>query len=238
MKNGGWRHPLDGDIATAWESVPVEKKPGRTDKELDAIWRPRAKRWRERGISEVARLAQSLGVSVAALKALHTGWDGKAWTFPEKNGDGLVIGVTRRFLDGAKRCAVGSRRGLTYYQGWRLLDGPVLIVEGASDVAAGLTMCIPTIGRPSNVGGLPMLIRLLRGSKRNIVVIGERDKKENGQWPGMEGAKKTAMGLGKGLRRSIGAKLMPDGAKDMRGWLNGCGLSAAETHKELVRYFK
>ncbi len=117
--------------------LPVKKVRGRTDQEMDALWRPRVTRWQQQGRGELYRLASAIGVSVAALKELGTGWDGRAWTFPERNGLGVIVGVSRRFEDGSKRCATGSRRGLTYSDGWTELPGPALIVEGASDVAAG-----------------------------------------------------------------------------------------------------
>jgi hypothetical protein len=167
-------------------------------------------------------------VSVAALRELSAGWDGRAWTFPERNGDGLIVGVSRRFEDGAKRCAVGSRRGLSYSDGWRETDGPVLIVEGASDVAAGITLGLSTIGRPSNIGGRKMLTNLLRNSERKLIVIGERDRKPDGRWPGMEGCKSIAAGLGKTLGRVVSARLLPDDAKDLRAWLRGTGIDTLD----------
>ncbi len=215
---------------------PVKKVRTRTDKEMDAIWRPRVTRWREQGRGELYRLASGIGVSVAALKELGTGWDGRAWTFPERSGRGAsrasrtwIVGVSRRFEDGSKRCATGSRRGLTYSDGWAELPGPVLIVEGASDVAAGITLGVATIGRPSNVGGRKMLTDLLRHSERKVIVIGERDRKEDGRWPGMEGCRSIAAGLGKALGRTIIARLLPDNAKDLRAWLRGAGIDTRDT---------
>jgi len=156
-RNDGWIHLLNDEILHEWKSVPVVKDPGRTDRKMDALWRPRAKRWRDQGRSEVGRLALQIGVRVSALNELRTGWDGKAWTFPERNGEGLIVGVTRRFEDGKKLCAKGSRRGLTYSPAWPRVSGTILIVEGASDVAAGITLGLVTIGRPSNRGGRDML---------------------------------------------------------------------------------
>ncbi len=227
-KNGGWIHRLDGKALEEWKYVPVAKKSMRSDEELNALWRPRAIRWRDQGRSEVGRLALKLGVSVQALRELWTGWDGKAWTFPERNSTGLIVGISRRFEDGSKRCATGSRRGLTYSETWRISGGPVLIVEGASDVAAGITLELSVIGRPSNIGGLRMLARLLSGFRRRIIVVGERDRKPDGRWPGIEGRKSIATGLGKSLNRIVAARLMPDDAKDLRSWLIQSGVDASD----------
>lgn len=214
---------------------PVEKQPERTDEQLHAIWEPLAMRWRDAGKGEVGRLACTLGVSVESLARICCGWDGKAWTFPERNGDGLIIGVSRRFEDGAKRCATGSRRGLTFAEPFTASESAVLIVEGASDVAAGLTMGLVVVGRPSNMGGVPMLCRLLRDSRGPVIVIGERDKKTDGRWPGMEGAKSVAKQLAKVLKRRVSARLLPNGAKDLRAWWNARTDSPLDAGMELIK---
>jgi len=224
-KNGGWIWPLSETVASEWQHVKVSRKPCRTNSELDAIWRPRSIRWQEHGRCELDRLATVLGVTIMALWELNTGWDGKAWTFPERDEGGLVLGISRRFEDGHKRCAVGSRRGLTYSDRWNEPPGPVLLVEGASDVAAGITLGLSVIGRPSNRGGLEYLARLLPKAKRKIIVIGERDRKPDGRWPGWDGCRSVAVGLSKALRRGVTARLLPE-AKDLRAWLNKSGPDA------------
>jgi len=238
-KSGGWIHPLNETAAASWDRVPVQKKQERTDQELDAIWRPRAERWREQGRGEVGRLAVILGVNVAALGELGAGWEGRSWTFPERNAAGLILGVSRRFEDGTKRCAVGSRRGLTYSDGWIERDGPVLIVEGASDTAAGITLGLAVIGRPSNVGGLKLLVKLFVSVKRTVIVLGERDRKPHESlpailrrdhdprcrgcpkcWPGCFGARKLAACLNRALSGKVLVRMLPDEVKDLRAWLN------------------
>jgi hypothetical protein len=71
------------------------------------------------------------------------------------------------------------------------------------------------------MGGVDLLIELLAdiAYDRPIVVIGERDQKENGHWPGMEGAIRTAQRLTDELERPVGWALPPDDAKDARAWL-------------------
>ncbi len=207
---------------------PVKTQPAKelTDAELHAKWAPRARHWWQGHGAEVGRLALVLGVAAWSLDELKCGWDGRAWVFPERNGEGLIVGVSRRFEDGTKRCATGSRRGLTYSDEWASNPGPALLVEGGSDVAAGITLGLAVIGRPSNVGGIDMLRVLLNGNDKHVVVVGERDKKPDGRWPGMEGAKSVAMGLQKRLKRAVGCRLLP-GAKDLRAWLNAQSLDVA-----------
>jgi hypothetical protein len=238
VKTGGWIHKRNGAVAQQ-VTLPIRETTRRTDLEMDTLWRPRAKQWRDQGRGELGRLAAVLGVSVMSLQALRVGWDGKAWTFPERNGAGLVVGVSRRFEDGAKRCAKGSHRGLTYCQGWGIPNGPVFIVEGGSDVAAGLTLLLAVVGRPSNLGGINMLTELLRGKDRQIIVIGERDRKTHDSlpeitrkthnpkcggcpkcWPGCYGSRRAAARLSNSLGRKVVSTLPPNDAKDLRGWLN------------------
>ena len=205
---------LNADAAT----LPrVEKRRDRTDKELHALWAPRARHWWKGQEAQVGKLAAVLGVASWALDELLCGWDGKAWTFPERNADGLIIGVNRRFEDGGKRCATGSRRGLTYSETWADNPGPVLLVEGQSDAATGITLGVAVIGRPSNTGGVAMLGKLLgRHPERRVVVMGERDRKADGRAPGVDGGRSVCQALTRRLGSRVGVRLPPDGAKDLR----------------------
>ena len=130
-------------------------------------------------------LAAALGVSRASLDELIVGWDGQCWTFPERNHRGLYIGVNRRHADGQKVCLLGSRRGLNYVAGWADRPGPILICEGGSDVAAGVTMGLCMIGRPSNTGGVECLVKMLgHHLNRKMIVLAERDRKASVTVPG------------------------------------------------------
>jgi len=207
---------------------PVVKDAGRTAYQLDAIWRPRVRLWSEQGQVEVGRLAGILGVGTESLRQLDAGWDGKAWTFPERDHSGLIVGVARRFPDGTKRSAVGSRRGLTYTDCWRELDGPILIVEGASDVAAGTTIGLATIGRPSNIGGCVALAGLLKGCRRRVILVAEQDQKDD-RWPGLQGCRAVAAKLRRELGFSAKVAFLSDGSKDLRVWLNSRKIDVGST---------
>jgi hypothetical protein len=213
------------------------KRQQRADWELHDHWCPLVGKWINSGKPLLGALAEELGVCASSLSELSVGWDGEAWTFPERNGKGMIVGISRRLKGGVKRSARGGRRGLTYSHAWCECDGPILVVEGASDVAAGITLGLAVVGRPSNVGGKEMLADLLRDVFRKVVVVGERDKKDNGRWPGMEGCRTVAAYLGKTLRRTVSARLLPDNAKDLRSWLNGrVEHSLADSRKELLRW--
>ena len=223
------------------------------DEELDVRFRSQVESWAKQR-SKVGELADVLGVTMASLVELTVGWDGNAWMFPERNAAGLIIGINRRFPNGRKICVDGSRRGLTYSPDWATRKGAALIVEGGSDTATGITLGLCVIGRPSNTGGLAILAKLLKShTKRKVIVIGERDRKRHEDlkgivreqhnpqcrccascWPGMHGAKSVAAGLRTALGRQVEARLMPDNAKDIRGWMND-RTDWEEARRELLR---
>ena len=98
------------------------------------------------------------------------------------------------------------------------VPGTVLVVEGASCVAACLSMGIAAIGRPTNRSAR-YIANYLRG--REFIVVGEMDAKSSGAWPGRDGAEAVAKVLANELGRDIRWALPPDGAKDARSFVNG-----------------
>ena len=60
--------------------------------------------------------AEQLGVTTDSLKLLGVGYEfaGPSWIFAERNTDGEIIGLIRRFGNGKKYTVEGSNRGLTY----------------------------------------------------------------------------------------------------------------------------
>jgi replicative DNA helicase len=177
-------------------------------------------------IERRAELATALGLPEACLTAIPLlGFNeddpfGPCWTFPEVDADGRVVGITRRRRDSRKKAMDGGHRGLTVPDGWREREGSVLLVEGPSDVLAATAMGLAAIGRPSNTGGVEHLVELLKDVPigRDIYVVGEFDPKQNGAWPGRDGAERTAAKLSAELGRPVYWALPPDGAKDVRKW--------------------
>ena len=95
---------------------------------------------------------------------------------------------------------------------------PVLIVEGASDVAAAMGLGFVAVGRPSNLSGLELVTNVVRG--RSVIVVGENDNLNPAtqQRPGHEGM----IAAFQVLRRvcpSAQAILPPDHIKDLRHWI-------------------
>jgi len=166
-------------------------------------------------------LARKLGVTRNSLRALGVGWrqEDDAWTFPERDGRGNIIGILRRFADGRKQVIAGSRRGLYLPSRWRDREGPLLIPEGVTDVAALLSRGIRAIGRPACTGGITHLIEALEETDIDVVVVGENDEKEDGTWPGRDGAKKVAAALSRALGDRVRWTLPPDEYKDVREFI-------------------
>jgi len=188
-------------------------------------------------------LARSLSVTADSLKAIDcgwaeesdlkrlgawgTGWDKEypvgAYAFPERSGDGSIIGLLLRAEDGRKGAPKGCLRGLIIPVSLTSIPGPVLVVEGPSDVAACLSMGLAAVGRPNNCGGSDRLADLLRD--RDVIVVGENDSRlmDGGQllWPGRDGAESVSRGLAAKWQRPVQWSLPPKNIKDVRAWLNG-----------------
>ena len=222
------------------EAIP-RPKPEQSAANLDRWIRPIAQRAYQDAQALRQKAADELGVSVAALDLLRCGvaqWSGRpCWTFPERDAAGLVIGMQyRAWGTGDKWQLLGGRRGLYYARDWLAVPGPVHLVEGASDTAAGIDEALCVVGRPSNSGGLRYLVRLLANVDRRIYVYGERDKKEHEDlkpavrerhepgcrgcplcWPGMAGAQRVVDELRDKLPKlGVYLKLPGSGAKDLR----------------------
>ncbi|MFC1765585.1 hypothetical protein ACFL6U_26365 [Planctomycetota bacterium] len=168
---------------------------------------------------DLGRLSCSLGVSQLSLRRLQVGWDGQAYTFPMKDSDGNIIGIRRRFPTGRKVSIKGSKNGLFIpidLQG----DSSLLIVEGASDLAAALDLGFAGIGRPNCSSKILMTAEAARG-RAEIVIVGDNDKM------GRAGAEKLADTL---VLHYPCVRIVypPADIKDLRKWLQ-----AGLTHETL-----
>jgi hypothetical protein len=73
---------------------------------------------------------------------------------------------------------------LVHNLGYKDRQGPVFVVEGESDFCALAWQGHAVIGRPGNKGGIVEVVKLLRADPRDVVVMGENDRKADGDWPG------------------------------------------------------
>ncbi|HET6573523.1 MAG TPA: hypothetical protein VFG68_07970 [Fimbriiglobus sp.] len=219
--DAGWLHRLAEPVRVPTGPKPA---PARPAADIAAEARRCADRMKP---DDRALLADWLRLPVDALAILPLlGFrpddrNGPCFTFPECDATGALIGMTRRYADGAKSAIHGSRRGLTLPDGWRDRPGPVFVVEGASDTLAMTRAGLACVGRPSNTGGAAMLADLFRElpPDRPVVVVGENDSKPHGAWPGRDGARHVAAELARRLGRPVSWALPPADAKDARDWL-------------------
>lgn len=240
--------PQDGGAIFARGVKPTGNRstamPSKSNVSLD-YWQKLADRFASAMTTEQrGELARNLGVTADSLAAvgvgvvsggeldsLHARWEGDspklAYVFPERDGNGRIVGLSLRCPAGRKSTPKGSRRGLIVPNGQH--GGPVLIVEGASDVAAAKSMGLAAVGRPSNSGGSDELGKML--DSVDCIVIGENDQKDGGAWPGRTGAKNIAKRLSATWGEPVNWALPPVGTKDIRSFLQSrvaAGLDLAD----------
>lgn len=181
------------------------------------------------------RLADALGLPVSCLSAFPllgfnaNDHNGPCFLFPETDASGSVTGLLRRYAEtGEKKMAPNGRHGVYAPDGWRDRPGPVLLVEGASDVLALWACGLCALGRPSNTAGAEVLAELLRDEHREVLVFGENDQKPNGDWPGRKGAELIANRLTRALNRPISWRFPPNGCKDAREWMRQLAAQTGE----------
>ncbi|MEX0885877.1 MAG: hypothetical protein WD009_05510 [Phycisphaeraceae bacterium] len=170
------------------------------------------------------------GLSAEAWQAIGARRKGTVWHIPEYDADGQVIGTEVRDDRGRKWMFKGSRRGLKYvtplepYAGTSPTE-PILVVEGATDTAAGHMLEFIAIGRPSALGGAELLAALAPG--RHFLVVGENDS-----GAGAKGAKKAAAALLNASAASVKIIFPPNGIKDLCEWV--CGGPEGLSREELL----
>ena len=180
------------------------------DKQPDDIGLVAEKYHKQLDQGRLSLLAGSLGVSAESLRRLKVGWDGKAYTFPMSTDFGKTIGIRRRFSDGRKVSVTGSRTGL-FIPAELSTTGPLLIVEGESDLAAALTLGFESIGRPNCNSKVEITVKAAKGHTE-AVIIGDNDP------PGRNGAEKLARVL---VLHCTSVKIVypPAQIKDLRQWV-------------------
>jgi 5S rRNA maturation endonuclease (ribonuclease M5) len=172
----------------------------------------------------LARLAESLGLTVESLRRLRVGWSVHhgGWAFPMSDAAGKVRGVRLRLSDGRKLAVRGSREAL-FIPGGLKGTGRVLVCEGATDTAALLDLGFQAVGRPSCTGGRPLLVEgVAKWKPLEVVIIADGDA------PGQRGADRLATRL---LPYVRGVKVIvpPQGVKDARAWLQAGATTADVT---------
>lgn len=174
----GWTGWIHAEADPGGErSAPRREKPRISAPDVKKIAREMFKH--PMASSSREAMAATLGVSVEALELLRMGYGedvhGEFASFPMRNAKLDVVGLSRRYADGSKLSGFGMQVGVFCELEWAKRPGPVLIVEGASDVAAAITMGLPALGRFNNMAGAELIGPML--GDRNAFVIGENDEK-------------------------------------------------------------
>lgn len=204
-KNGpAWIHILD----ERFEPPP----PSQNGKhEID--WAARQQAFRSSVTAELRdELAGILGVEPMALDEIGVGWDGEreTWTFPMHDDEGTVCGITWRNREGKKKHYTDSKVGL-YRRTGAPDDGPVAIVEGASDTAATLSFgTVDVLGLPSASTVVDYLVPYVRN--RPVIVIGDNDEGAGAR------SVKAVVAAVQGVAKSVATVFPPPGIKDVRAW--------------------
>jgi hypothetical protein len=160
-------------------------------------------------------LANSLGISTDSLKRLSVGWHRATgcYAFPMRDDAGVVIGIRLRRPKGFKFAVSGSSSGLFIphdLAGTFQHNGALYIAEGPTDCGALLDMGFSAVGRPSCLGGVPLLTNLVKRLKPSQVVI-----VADGDEPGQNGARRLAESLSE---FSLRLRVITPPAKDVREW--------------------
>jgi hypothetical protein len=173
--------------------------------------------------SQVRWLAGHLGVEESALERMETGFSRACYTFPMVDANCETIGIRMRTCGGFKLAIKGSRNGLFIPQGvFDVSEQILFICEGESDTAAMLSMGFDVIGRPSCQGGTDHIIEFIKGRRRKVVIVEDRDVPRNNPdgtqlRPGVDGARRLANDI-KSLCSGVRVLIPP--AKDIRAWYN------------------
>jgi hypothetical protein len=246
---GGWFHRLGGPYAGSIRE-PAAKTSKLTPARLEELHRRYQSAVRS---GALATLAANLGVAADALRQLHAGWDGRAWTFPMRDGNGRIIGMHRRFPNGEKKCLSGSRLGLFISnksptpgnetpagapenRGFVTVTAlpeeknknTLLICEGASDTAAAITAGYDAIGLPGVGMCFDNVVRIVqREGRDSVVVVADLDdaKPLPSGYVNFPGIE-SALKLAERLMpvvHDLRFLLPPDGYKDIRAWLKAGG---------------
>lgn len=167
--------------------------------------------------AKLQRLADELGVTRDSLVRLEVGWDeaSKSFVFPERNGHREICGLILRKGD-QKRAVRGSKRGLTIPADFRLDSDELVVCEGASDVAAGLSLRHSAIGVPNLGGGFDDLAVLLRDLGHGTQLRFVPDNDPAGR--AVDRTEKLAASLADHLRRPIEICELPAEFKDLRDY--------------------
>jgi hypothetical protein len=198
LKSGGWLHKLPGDLAKA----PHRTAPSMTRTVGGANFSKLISRWQSQRNGELEPYAATLGVDKQALMDLGACYakEYRAFAFPMSLPTGEIIGIRLR-SEKRKWAVEGSKAAL--FIPFHRLAKKLLVVEGPTDAAAGLTLGFFTVGRPNCSSCVSMIVDLVREAcVSEVIIVCDNDSrwhetKDKWQYiePGIRGAEKLAEAL-------------------------------------------
>lgn len=216
MKNGGWLHAVGRSPGQAFVArQQVVEQPAIDAASLIGHWLFTTT------AEQVAALALLLHVAASSLTGLHAAMavEHRAWAFPMYDGQGAIVGVRLRNMDGEKWAVKGSRTGI--FIPTVCPQDVAFVCEGPTDTAAALTLGYFALGRPSCSSGIrEVRSTCLRLGVRRVVVVSDNDA------PGMRGAAKAVDEIG------LPAKIYIPPTKDIRAGV-AAGLTRAMVESSL-----
>jgi hypothetical protein len=177
----------------------------------------------------VKKHAGELGVSYESLCAIGAAWSyyHNAWAFPMHDGQGNVIGIRLRDVNGRKWAVSGSKSGLIVP---RVQPQDLLYVcEGPTDAAAVISLGFFAVGRPDCRSKPEYVVSTARrfGVKR-VVVVSDSDG------VGLLGSKELVAML-----KGFLVKLWTPPVKDIRDYISlGAGPELFRSQVEQMRWVK
>ncbi len=230
----GFGRSYSGTLVPVHASTSNESPRRSSAAEIQRMTRLTADSMRRISDVQLCDLAAVLGVTVSSLRALCVGYstDQQATTWPMRNSDGQIIGIRFR-ADGANKkwSLRGSCSGLFLSRDHRVTGDHLFIVEGASDLAAGLDLGLPCIGRADCGSGTHRVAAYLRRCHvTQATVIADRDD------AGIGGAIRLAKNL---AIRGVASRVVtvPDGINDLRDWCQRGATAAQVISLEALKHF-
>jgi 5-methylcytosine-specific restriction protein A len=96
-------------------------------------------------------------------------------------------------------------------------------------------MGLDAIGRPNNLTGAADLAEWITKNvplwRRDIVILGENDRKEDGTFPGLDGARRVSQQLANILSITVRWAMPPMGMKDVRAWFEAEAVKKGRTDR-------
>lgn len=211
MKNGGFLHKDNSFIP----NFVVRRKPDLPPQEPTIDFHLLWNQWNlQTPRSKVDAQAIKLGVSPEALWAYQPAWSAinRAWGFPMRNSSGQITGIRLRAENGEKWAVKGSKQGMFLPQRVQVTS-PIVIVEGPTDAAAGLSMGFFTIGRAScSANSRDIMEFASKWGIRDAIIISDNDD------PGLVGSARLRKEL-----NGINCAICTLPAKDLREFVKTGG---------------